>query len=258
VALDIGGSLRIHKSGHEILSVEDWFKYAPPKKGELQWKDKRSAKELAQSWLRNGTPKPPAELDALLEARFRTGVTVDEAMPERIIELDDFVGEHRNCDLVVLCNVDAKRMVINVEAKADEPFGDVIGEYLDRKTRSGSNVPARIRQLSLALFGREPDEEIRNLRYQLLHAAAATLIEAGANEAQMGLLLVHEFRSASLNSEKLTQNAADWQNFVRAFPELATARTEENQILDPVVAPGGGRVPHSASLHLGHLVTNLK
>ena len=48
--------MRIHKSGHEILSVEDWFKYAPPKKGELQWKDKRSAKELAQSWFQKRHP----------------------------------------------------------------------------------------------------------------------------------------------------------------------------------------------------------
>jgi hypothetical protein len=250
--------MRIHKSGHEILSVEDWFKYAPPKKGELQWKDKRSAKELAHSWFRDGTQKPPDEFRASLEAKFGTGIIFDEAKPECIIELDDFVGEHRNCDLVVLCNVGAKRMVICVEAKADEPFGDLIGEYLDRKTGSGSNVPARIRQLSLALFRREPDEVIRKLRYQLLHAAAATLIEARTNEAQIGLLLIHEFRSASLSRDKLNQNATDWQNFVHAFPELASARIEENQILGPVSVPGGGRVPHTVPLHLGHLVTELE
>ena len=250
--------MRIHKSGHEILSVEDWFKYAPPKKGELQWKDKRSAKELAQSWFRDGTPKPPDELRALLEARFGTGTIFDEAKPECIIELDEFGGEHRNCDLAVLCNVGAKRMVINVEAKADEPFGDVIGEYLDRKTGSGSNVPARIRQLSRALFGREPDEAIRKLRYQLLHAAAATLIGAKENGAEVGLFLIHEFHSTSLNRDKLKQNATDWENFVHAFPEVASAQIEENQILGAVSVPGGGRVPHTVPLHLGHLVTHLE
>jgi hypothetical protein len=194
----------------------------------------------------------------LLEAKFGAGITFDEAKPECVIELDDFAGEHRNCDLVVLCNAGAKHMVINVEAKAYEPFGDVIGEYYDRKTGSGSNVPARIQQLSLALFGREADEAIRKLRYQLLHAAAATLIEAAANRAELGLFLVHEFRSTSLNVDKLTQNATDWENFVHAFPELATARFEKNQILGPVSVPGGGRVPHSVPLHLGKLVTELK
>src|SRR5579862_7565137 len=237
--------MRINKSDHEIRSVEDWFRYAPPKMGRRQLKDGRSAKELAQSWFRNGTPKPPDELGALLESQFGAGVTFEEGRPECVIELDDFVGEHRNCDLVVLCKIGAKTMVINIEAKADEPFGDLIGEYYDRRIGSGSNVPARIRQLSEALFGRAPDEEIRKLRYQLLHAAAATLIEARANDAEMGLLAVHEFRSASLSADKLAQNSNDWKNFVHAFPELTTARIEENQIFDPVTVPGGGRVPHS-------------
>jgi hypothetical protein len=156
-------------------------------------------------------------------------------------------------------------MVISVEAKADEPFSDLIGEYYDQRAApspdgqpSRSKVPARIRQLSLALFGRQPDEVIRKLRYQLLHAAAATLIEAKENGAEVGLFLIHEFHSASLNRDKLNQNATDWKNFVRAFPELASARIEENQILGPVSIPGGGRVPPSAPLYLGKLVTKLK
>jgi hypothetical protein len=249
--------MRINKSGHELRSVEDWFKYASPKMGEHHWKDGRSAKELAQSWFRNGTSKPPDELVELLEAKFAAGITFEEAKPECVVELDNFAGEHRNCDLVVLCNMGAKRTVITVEAKADEPFGDVIGEYFDRKAGTGSKVPARIQQLSEAMFGRAPDGAIRKLRYQLLHAAAATLIEAKDSRAEMGILLVHEFRSASLNTDKLTQNATDWGNFVHAFPELATARIEGNQILGPVSVPGGGHVPNCVPLYLGELITNL-
>ena len=92
----------------------------------------------------------------------------------------------------------------------------------------------------MALFGREPDEVIRKLRYQLIHAAAATLIEGRKNGAELGLLLVHEFRSASLNSDKLTQNATDWENFVHVFPELVATRIEKNQILGPVSVTGEG------------------
>jgi Domain of unknown function (DUF6946) len=250
--------MRISKSGNEIRSVEDWFKYAPPKMGERHWGDGRSAKELARSWFRRGIAEPPDELAALLVAKFGAGITFDEAKPECVVKLDEFAGEHRNCDFVVFCNAGAKRMVISVEAKADEPFGDVIGDYYDQKSGSGSNVPSRIRQLSKALFGREPDEAIRKLRYQLLHAAAATLIEAAADEAETGLFLIHQFRSASLNKDKVAQNAADWENFVRTFPELSTARIEKNQILGPVSVPGGERVPRSVPLYLGQLVTELK
>jgi hypothetical protein len=45
--------------------------------------------------------------------------------------------------------------------------------------------------------------------------------------------------------------------FVHAFPKLAAARIEENQILGPVSVSGGGRVPNSVPLYLGHLVTEL-
>jgi hypothetical protein len=158
-----------------------------------------------------------------------------------------------------LCRAETERITINIEAKADEPFGDIaVGDCHDQKANFKSHVRARIENLSLALFARGPDEPIRNLRYQLLHAAAATIIEARANEAELGLFLVHEFRSASLNSNKLGQNATDWENFVRAFHELATARIQENQIPGPVSVPGGGRVPHSVPLYLGKLVTGLR
>jgi hypothetical protein len=38
---------------------------------------------------------------------------------------------------------------------------------------------------------------------------------------------------------------------------LATTQFEKNQILGPVLVPGGGRVPHSVPLYLGKLVTEL-
>lgn len=249
--------MRIHKTGREIKSVEDWFAYAPPKKGAVQWKDTRSAKELARCWLRAGTPKAPDQLVALLKGTFGASVTLDEARPECIIELDDFSGEHRNCDLVVLGTAGAKRMVINIEAKADEPFGELVGEYFDRMDGSASNVPSRVRHLSLALFGREPDHRIRSLRYQLLHAAAATLIEAQTHGADFALFLIHEFRSASLSKRRLAQNQADWQNFVNSFAELHTAAYTNDQLLGPVAIPGGGRVPHGLPLYMGKFVTEL-
>jgi hypothetical protein len=73
----------------------------------------------------------------------------------------------------------------------------------------------------------------------------------------MGLLLGHEFWSASLNTDKLAQNVTDWENFVHTFPELASARIEESQILGPASVRGGGRVPHSVPLYLRKLFTEV-
>ncbi len=248
--------MRVYKSGNELRSVEDWFKYAPPKMGARHWKDGRSAKELAKSWFRRKFASPPEELRLLLEGAFGTGMVFDEAKPECIIELDDFRGEHRNCDLVVLCTAGTQRIVINIEAKADEPFGDsTVGAYYNQKLNSSSNVPKRIEVLSAALFGKKPDAHVRSLRYQLVHSTAATLIEAADTKADVAVFLVQEFYSASLNSMKLGQNRADWAAFVRAFPELSTADVQKNQILGPISVPGGGRVRNSIPLYLGNFVS---
>jgi hypothetical protein len=250
--------MRIHKSGHEICSLEDWYLWGPPKKGALQWKDGRSAKELARSWFRKELPAPPEELRSLVEKTFGTGIVFEEAKPECVIQLDEFEGEHRNCDLIILCRNESQRIVISVEAKADETFGDsTIGDYYDRKLNTRSNVPKRIEQLLTAIFGREPDGAIRKLRYQLLHSVAGALIEASAEQANCAVFLVHEFHSANLNPEKMKQNLADWSTFVRAFPTLGTAAVERNQILGPFSVPGHGRVTGSIPLYLGNCVTEL-
>jgi hypothetical protein len=250
--------MRIHKDDHEIRSVDEWFRWAPPKRGAFHWKDNRSAKELAGSWFRTGTAQPPSELVSLLRGAFGSEIVFDEAVPECTVELDAYRGETRNCDLVVICQQDKQRMAISVEAKADEPFGSsTVGEYYDEKQGSNSNVPKRIEQLSSALFGRTPDEQIRKLRYQLVHSAAASLIEARSRGAGIAIFLVHEFISTGLSFPKLKQNADDWDTFVRAFPELADAKVQRSQILGPVRVPGGEYVGTSIPLYFGKLLTQL-
>jgi hypothetical protein len=73
----------------------------------------------------------------------------------------------------------------------------------------------------------------------------------------LGLLLVHEFRSTSLNKDRQAQNADDWQQFVNSFPELDATPCGENQIVGPIEVPGGGLVPGGVPLYLGKLVTHL-
>lgn len=248
--------MRIHKD-NEIRSVDDWFRWAPPKRGALHWKDNRSAKELAKCWFRTGTAQAPLELRTLLNRTFDAEIFFEEAVPECTVELDDFEGETRNCDLVVVCQAGLQRIVISVEAKADEPFGEsTAGEYYDKKQGSGSNVPKRIEQLSNALFGRVPDEQIRGLRYQLVHSAAASLIAAQRHHAEIAVLLVHEFISPGLSLRKLKQNSGDWEAFVRVFPQLADAEVCRDKLLGPVSVPSGKYVP-ALPLYLGKLVTQL-
>ena len=70
-----------HSDGTPIASWEEWTR---PKR-DYQWKEGRSAMELAKSWFRNGTPAPPQELLGLLNAHDRTkGVRFVSGTPEKV------------------------------------------------------------------------------------------------------------------------------------------------------------------------------
>jgi len=109
------------KNGEEIRSVEDWFAKAPPKQRARHWKDYRSAKELAKSWFRTANAAPPDEFLLFLRRLFPAGeVVLADGFPECVVALDDFGGEQRNTDLVVLGTAGPQKLAISVEAKADE------------------------------------------------------------------------------------------------------------------------------------------
>jgi hypothetical protein len=236
-----------------IANIDEWLKFAPPKRGKRQWKDFRSAKELARSFFRSGGPEPPTELLEFLKRLFGGDVSIQRAVPECVIRLDDFAGEHRNCDLVLYGSGASETFVVNIEAKADEPFSELTGEYYDRMLGTSSNVPKRISNLAGTLFG-QFDDRVRRLRYQLLHAAVAAVKSAQACDAPRVALVVWEFTSADLNAVKIEKNRRDWANFVRALLD-----TEAIDGVDPYECFGPIRLPNltTPDLYLGHLITTL-
>src|ERR1035438_9215949 len=242
------------KNGDEILSVDDWFAKAPPKQGIRHWKDYRSAKELAKSWFRTPNATPPEEMLLFLRRLFPAGeVILTDAYPECIVTLDDFGGEQRNTDLVVLGTAGPQKLAISIEAKADEPLGDqLVGQYYDRRqTVPGSNLPARIDSLSRALFNTDLDSRIRPLRYQLIHATAGALIAARLHGADIAIFLVHEFISDRLNTVKLATNHNDWQSFLAALLLDSGIQSHPEGAVGPVRVAGGGRVSSDIPLYLG-------
>ena len=203
------------QGGNPIRSVEDWFEFAPPKRGATQWRDGRSAKELARAWFRCHTAAPPSELGLLFNSHPAfDGLVIEDAIPECQIRLDDFRGEQRNADLWLRCKRGGDTVVATIEAKADESFGELIGPYYDSRVRVRSNAPARIEALCKAVLGCNLTETIRNTRYQLLHSVAATVISAGEHRAARAIFVVHEFRSTSCQPAALARNHADWSPFV--------------------------------------------
>jgi hypothetical protein len=264
-------NVRIFKGARTISSLKDWETHAGPKRG-MQWKAGRSAMELARAWFPSeGTPTIPAELAALLASRREfAGIQLVEGCPEMQVPLDDLPGETRNADLVLLGQGGTGAVAISVEAKADEPFGDLIGQVLENAeataARGGrTNAAARVESLVEAVFGGRTDALpwAKELRYQLLHGIAAALIHAKAKRADAAVFVVHEFRGEGFDTRKGDRNSADLEAFVRRLPGgEAPEAVETGKLVGPFRVPGGGKVPSGVPprgipLYVGKIVRQL-
>jgi hypothetical protein len=90
--------MRIESNEVGIICVNDWKRFAPPK-SEEQWKEGRSAFELASAWCGDGVPEMPADLRTLLDTRDETrGLVVEKVFLEYKISFDTHRGP-RNADL---------------------------------------------------------------------------------------------------------------------------------------------------------------
>ncbi len=202
-------------TGEVIRSVDGWFEHAPPEGGLKQWKDGRSAKELARRWFNREIGRIPWELGSLFRSHPATHRAVlIKGMAEHETLLDTFAGKGRQHDLLLDGFASGGSLVIGVEAKADEPFGPTIAERLALVEAAKSNVPRRIANLSQAVFGSDVDGAIGKIRYQLLHAVAATIIEAIRRRADYAVFLVHEFVSTETSAAKQRENKRDLTRFV--------------------------------------------
>src|SRR5690242_18158161 len=148
--------MQIRVAGQAIQTVEDWFRLAPPRGRERQWKDGYSAKELARAWCPPSGVCVPSGLVNLLASNATLGaVLLEEAEPEVRVAIDDLPGEPRNADLVALGRAGDTRVAVSVEAKAAEPFGDYVKDVLRRADAliaegDRTNVPQRVQALSQA------------------------------------------------------------------------------------------------------------
>ncbi|MGI4831274.1 MAG: DUF6946 family protein [Janthinobacterium lividum] len=251
--------MQIAKGNRTIQTLEEWFLHAPPEKGEKQWVDGRSAKEMARSWL--GGESRQRLLNLLRP--ISGSVTLESAEPECSVPFDEFSGP-RQCDLAIQASSDRGGIVIHIEGKADEPFGALTGEAYDAATaanalrmgRRKSAVPRRIEGLSERLFGRNLDDAVRGLRYQLLYSAAAVLADAAERKSIAAVFVVQELHSPNLDSRKLRRNVKDWEAFLRMFSEIDE---QHLKLLETLIGPGTSlRTPRTdVPLYFARMVTTI-
>lgn len=241
-------------SGKSITSIEEWLEHSPPAHKELHWKDGRSAKELAKSWLnKNEQSAVPVELFTLLNSNPVTSkLDFEWAMSEYKTELDTF-GKGRIHDLLLVAKKENHRFVISIEAKSDEPFGQTIAQR--RKNNSvNSKIDQRIETLRKQLFH---NVNIEGLRYQLLHGIAGTLLEAKKQKADFAVFVVQEFTTPLTNPKKQQKNSADLNLFISTLVN-ESVNLKDGSLLGPIRVPVGNEETNEPALFFGKIRTEVK
>jgi hypothetical protein len=177
--------------------------------GAVQWEDGRSAKELA-CYMTAHLPHVPYEIERALstlvaqDATFAWDAEFVTALPGQ--------GQGRNHDAVMW----NEQIFVGIEGKADEPFGN---GFVDREYIQGSeNKKRRIAALSDMIWGDSPEKH-GDIRYQLLTAAAAILLEANRpdHKVSKALFLIIVFKHPDkVDSAKLEANHQDLMSFLKS------------------------------------------
>ena len=194
---------------NDIYDLDSWFKVAPPMGAEKQWRPGRSAMELARYMTAN-FPNVPVEIKNIL-SDFTTSDAEFDWAGEYVTNFADYDlgrGEGRNHD-AFMWNGD---VVVGIEGKADESLGSqLIGDAI---VNASGNKMHRIRGMIKMLFGDAPENH-KDIRYQLVTATAATLLEAKERNVKNAVLLVLVFKKDGCYSEqKIAANNADIDSFL--------------------------------------------
>lgn len=237
-----------------IETIREWFFKCPPKGKEKHWKDGRSAKETAKHWVHT-IPKPFFE--TLKDKEY----SYELCSPEYVTKFDNYKGEGRNHDLLLIAkDKEDKKIVISVESKADEPFGNsvknTIEAAIDAKSKNAnSRSLERIDELWMTLFGESIDRKSL-LKYQLLTAVAGTIAEAKKQGSKTAYFLVQTFVEGVNNKHQI--NKDDLDSFIKYFSKSVYTNIENNHILGPFsVSKGTDLIPDDIELFIGKYDINI-
>ena len=165
---------------------EDWKVFlADPQK---QWQEGYSAKSLAYAWQNSdGFPETVRTVFKQSGCPVFHNITPLIVLPEHKVPLPGGRAESQN-DLFLLAKSSDRLTVIMVEGKVSEPFGSLVSEWF-KDPSAGKK-----RRLSyLCDILNLQRDQVANIRYQLLHRTASTIIEARRFTAKNALMLVHSF-----------------------------------------------------------------
>lgn len=171
----------------KIENPIDWYNVAPPKGEEKQWKEGRSALEMARFATSN-------EFETMIKNVLKDCKTQTqdfECEPEALTVFpSDTMGTSgpRNHDLLMI----GKNCVIGVEAKVSESFDILIK---DKRINASENMKKRLSGAINFIYGDKVPFDVEDMHYQLFSATVGTVLEAQKHkECKNAIILVLVFK----------------------------------------------------------------
>ena len=196
------------------IGVESWRELlADPQK---HWKPNYSAQAVAETWEKaNGVPDEIARvLQESNDGGFRNA-SLAIAIPEYKVDLAGGTRPSQN-DVFAVLSGPAGLITMMVEAKATEDFDVTLGEWKAKTSEVGG--VARLKDIEDTLgLGREIPDEIR---YQLLHRTASSVIEAKRFHAPYAVVLIQSFEP-----DDSRNHYGDFSDFVALYGKQAQKNT---------------------------------
>lgn len=232
----------LKKNGEKIERWQDW---EHPKK-EYQWKEGRSAMELAKSWFRSSMAAPPEEIIQIISNHFQEEIEFIRVIPELSTPLPER-GEGRNHDVASICRIGGRQSTVCIEGKADEPFGEftIAHYYQQMRSRQVEGDPTRVPERIEKLIAMLPIVQtgvascaVSNNGYQLLTALAGTALQARIDKSDLAILIIHQFQTADVDLRKIEKSIEDFTRFVGAVTSVKNLDSSSGVLYGPVEVAG--------------------
>lgn len=218
-----------------INNLNDWGSIYTNNSSGKHWKDGRSAKELARAWINTKDKYLEKLLDSTGEFK---GIKFIKASPEYETKFDEY-GKGRNHDLLILAKDLKGQVLISLEAKVDESFGEIIEDkylasLLNRINGKSTFLPNRIEGLLANVFTRNVDKKAFDLRYQLLHGLAGTVAEAKKRDIDRAVFVINTFWEKNVEySDAYKKNIEDLDCFVNYLSSNKIKSIGKNSLIGP-------------------------
>jgi hypothetical protein len=229
---------------YEICDLAGWLKYFPPKNKKIQWKDGRSAKEMAKFWLNDANREEFKRF--IREIKGFEKFEFDYIIPEYESKFDCFRNP-RYHDLLIVGK--DNNTIITIEGKADEPFGKQFKKV--KIPNANSNVLGRIKNLYENYF--KNNKAVLDIMYQLTHWFAGSLAEAKRRDMENIIMVLQVFKSNSTSNNKIQKNHAEFEKFIEFISDGRYTTIANKEIIGPIES----QYTEDKKLYIGYFLLDI-